>query len=309
MAWDNIPRIRSFSLGDFHDYEKCVFYFFVSHHLEKKYELAEGSPAQAIGSLLDLTMKKFHFSKSYNSPLADLFYLIKAAEADIRQDAVKRGTNSFYGTQVSFLTPEVVEKSWQFFQNYYQGLGGKIKKSIETPTLKKTRPFWTYLLKGDKTSFQLWGGPDGIEIGDDGIPEVVDYKLSASKNFFEDSQKGKVNLDMDLMPKIYTLLAAKELLQAGFQKARFQIRFWQEPKENSFSEEFDLEEIFSLEDLFRDKIERILTPQELIFCEKDYCKACKASQRNQWTLELEKKGWIKGVGNSPIEQVSSDLPF
>ena len=57
VAFDDIPRINCFSLGDFHNFEKCFFGFLVKHHLQKRYEIEEGNVNQTIGTLLDLVIK------------------------------------------------------------------------------------------------------------------------------------------------------------------------------------------------------------------------------------------------------------
>lgn len=288
MAWDDIPRTHSFSLGDFHDFDRCVFRFFVNHHLQKKYELAEGSPNKAIGTLLDLAIKKLHAAKAYGQPADYLPNLIKAAEIEIRSDVAFRGPNSFYGALIPYLNKETVEKAKEVFKNYHQTIGGNIKKSVPTQTLKRSRPFWKKVIKGEGL-MQLWGGPDAIEIGGDGIPEVVDYK------YFGDSELGKENLDMDLMPKIYTLLCAADLFEMGFQKARFVVRLWHDPLNDSFYEEFDLSNIPNIEEFFKDKMERILRTKSLSFCEKDYCGACQSPNKADWIRQLQLHGWIEGV--------------
>ncbi len=117
MAFDDIPRINSFSLGDFHDFDFCVFRFFVNHHLGKKYELAEGSTNQTIGSLLDLAVKKFHHSNSYGQPVEYLPNLIKAAEAEMREKVQKSPSPySFFSTQIPFLTLEVIGRANEIFK-------------------------------------------------------------------------------------------------------------------------------------------------------------------------------------------------
>lgn len=287
MAWDDIPRTHSFSLGDFHDFDRCVFRFFVNHHLQKKYELAEGNPAQTIGTLLDLAIKKLHASKAYGQPFDYLKNLIKAAEGEIREDIEKRGKNSFYGAQLEFLTPDVLDKAAEIFENYGQKLAGKYRKMIATRTLQKPKPFWKREIKGIET-MQLWGGPDSIEEGYDGQPEVVDYK------YFENADKGQDSLDMDLMPKLYVLLASDDLVELGFEKTRFKVRLWNDPKNESFYEEFDLRDVPHLENFFKDKMERILRTKQLSFCDKSYCKACNSEHRNEWIAELKVKGWIDG---------------
>ncbi|MCR4305659.1 MAG: PD-(D/E)XK nuclease family protein [Candidatus Daviesbacteria bacterium] len=288
MSWDNIPRTHSFSLGDFHDFDRCIFRFFVNHHLEKKYELAEGSPAQAIGSLLDLAIKKLHTAKAYNQPVEYLQNLIKAAELEMKDDVAKRGLRSFYGSQVQFLTPEVISKAKLIFKDYLQNLKGEVKKMVPTAILLKSKPFWKRIIKGN-TQLQIWGGPDSIEMGEDGMPEVVDYK------YLDKGDESTDYLDMDLMPKLYILLCAEDLLNSGYKKARFVVRLWHDPKNESFYEEFDLETALYLENFFKDKIERILRTDELYYCKKDYCKPCRAVQKEQWVKELQEREWIKTV--------------
>ncbi|MBI4040153.1 PD-(D/E)XK nuclease family protein [Candidatus Daviesbacteria bacterium] len=282
MAFNDIPRTRSFSLGDFHDFERCVFGFFVKHHLGKKYELEEGSQNMAIGSLLDLMIKKLHASSAYDQPLDYLqSNLLYAAEKEIREKVARAGKNSFYGALIPFLTNETLTLAQEVFTSYYQKRGGRFNHSITNKT------FWEWLLKDDQI-LKIWGGPDAIELADDGLPEIVDYK------YFGDSEMGKNNLDMDLMPKIYTLLCASELTQAGYEKARFRVRLWQEPLDESLYEEFDLSKAKNLEDYFKDKILRILRTQELSFCEKPYCRVCNSSQRQTWIKRLKELGFITG---------------
>lgn len=282
MAFDDIPRTHSFSLGDFHDFDYCVFRFFVNHHLGKKYELAEGSENQTIGSLLDLAVKKFHHSNSYGQPVEYLPNLIKAAEADMREKVQKSPSPySFFSPQIPFLTPEVIERANEIFKTYYQKIGGKFHKSLSN------RTFWSHVLQEEKSSvgfsskpLKLWGGPDTVEQGVDGIPEVIDYK------YHEDSAVGKGRMDMDLMPKLYILLASPDLARLGFEKVIFKLKFWQDPKDESFYEEFEISNMPNLEAFFKDKMERILRTNELSFCEKPFCKACKSDQREEWIKQL-----------------------
>ena len=289
MSSITIPRHKCFSLGDLHDFDKCVFAFFVRHHLQKKYELEEGSENQAIGSLLDLAIKKLHQAKAYNQEpeyLAEA--LIKAAENEIRETAIKTGANSFYGGTIKFLTPEVVNKAQTVFKNYLEKLKGKLNRSLSSKT------FWEYTVT-DGEQFKLWGGPDSLELAyEDQIPEVVDYK------YFDNPERGKNNLDMDLMPKLYLLLSAQELLDQGFKKARFRVRSWQDPEDDSIYEEFDLDNLPNLLAYFKDKVRRIMTTSSLDFCEKGYCKVCQSDKRSEWLSELHQKGFIP---------TKSDLPF
>lgn len=279
MAWDSIPRTHCFSLGDLHDFDSCVFKFFVNHHLGKKYELSEGTPNQAIGSLLDLSIKKLHTVKAYNQPVEYLENLVKAAENEMREHVERNGPTSFYGTQVQFLTPETVEKAKEIFRSYYRGINGKFKTSISN------KNFWDYVINSEPP-LKLWGGPDNIELDLDGIPEVVDYK------YFENPEGGRDRLDMDLMPKIYILLAAKDLAKSGYQKARFKVRLWQDPQNEDYYEEFDLKNMQYIEDYFKDKIERILRTREITCCERAYCKVCNNPKKEEWIKELQAQGFI-----------------
>lgn len=281
MAFDDIPRIHCFSLGDFHDFDFCVFRFFVNHHLGKKYELAEGSANQTVGSLLDLAIKKFHLSRSYGQPEQYLPNLIKAAEAEIREK-VQRSPSpySFFSAQIPFLTPVVMKRANEVFKTYYQKIGGKFHKSLSDKT------FWSYVLPGEKP-LKLWGGPDVLEQGVGGIPEVIDYK------YHEDREASKERMDMDLMPKLYILLASPELARLGFEKVRFKVKFWQDPEDESFYEEFEIANMPNLEAFFKDKMERILRTDELFFCEKPFCKACNSDQKQQWIKELKLKKFIQ----------------
>jgi len=290
MTWDNIPRTHSFSLSDFHDFDRCVFRFFVHHHLGQKYELAEGNTGQAVGSLLDLAIKKIHTAKIYNQPVDYLYNLIRAAEVQIKEEVRQKGLNSFYGSQVQFLTEDTVNKAKEVFGNYHRGIGGKFKVMVTTRTLKTPKPFWKMLIKGNSSAdstMQLWGGPDSIEMGEDGVPEVVDYK------YFQKGDESTNYLDMDLMPKVYTLLCARELLELGYTKAKFKVRLWHDPKNESFYEEFELGRMVNIEDYLKDKIERILRTDQLSFCNKSYCKACNHIQKEEWIKELVDSGWIK----------------
>lgn len=283
MAWDNIPRTHSFSLGDLHEFDRCSFSFFVKHHLGKKYELAEGNINQAVGCLLDLAIKKLHQVKAYDQPPEYLQNLIKAAEREMRESITQAGKNSFYGAQIEFLTLEAIGRAQGIFKKYAEIISGKFKKMLLTEITQKQKPFWQRVISSTQ-DLKLWGGPDAIEIGEDGVPEVVDYK------YFEDLERGKGNLDMDLMPKVYILLCAEDLQKSGFSKARFKIRFWEDPLNESYYEEFDLTNAPNLENYLKDKIERILRTTEISFCGRDYCKVCKHSQKPDWLKSLQALG-------------------
>lgn len=278
---DGIPKINCYSLTDFHTFEFCPFKFFVTHHLDKKYELEEGSEQMALGSLLDQSIKLFHESKAYGCEADYLENLVHAASGRMKEKISGQKTPSFYSSIEQYLTEDLCQKATEIFKNYYYGKDKKIKTSIGNVG------FCEWIISTDDgRKFKLWGGPDAYEMGDDGIPEVVDYKSR------ENIEKGKDNMDMELMPKIYTLLASKFLINKGFKKARFVVRFWQDPKEDGFYEEFNLSAINGEEFLFRQKIERILSTTEITFCDKDFCKACKSEKRSEFALELKKHGLV-----------------
>lgn len=286
---DDIPKVRSFSLGDFNDFERCAFSFFVKHHLEKKYELAEGNENQAVGSLLDLAIKKYHNLKQEQQSEAILPVLTRAAATQIKDEVAfnkQRGKEfSFYSALIPFLSEEVIQKATRVLRSYYQGVGGKIRRAIQKNKLK---PFWKFhYLKGDE--FLLWGGGDAIEEGIDGVPEVVDYK------YFDSGSKSKEYLDLDLMPKLYVLLASEELLSAGYKRARFVVRLWGEPENESLYEEFDLSDTSGIADYFAEKVRRILSVTDVSFCGSGWCKVCNHRNRDLWVKQLEDGGWIKSV--------------
>ena len=159
-------------------------------------------------------------------------------------------------------------------------------------------------LNGD--NFKLWGGPDCLELGDDGMAEVVDYKSRL------DIERGKANLDITLMSKIYVLLCAQKLLKQGHKKARFVIRFWQDPFDESFFEEFDVTSMSSDEFVFRQKIEKIIGTKEFKLCENKYCAACKSEKKSDFLTALNNKGYVIMSGQEfKNEQDTADsfLPF
>jgi hypothetical protein len=281
MAFNDIDRLYCFSLGDFHTYDKCSFDFLVRHHLQKRYELEEGNKNLAIGNILDLVMKIIHRSKAYNQPLDYILNSIfKAAENEIRYKVQRAGSKSFYGTTIPFLTEENMNIAREIFKRYYELKKGKFNRGV------LNERFWECMLEGEQI-LKLWGGPDALEMGEDGIVEVVDYK------YFEDPQRGRDNLDMDLAPKLYTLLCSEELLKAGHKKARFRIISWTDPLDNSLYEEFDLQVISNLKDFFRVKIQKMLGELELKFCERPFCKSCNHAQKEEWIKELKVKKFIQ----------------
>lgn len=273
---DGIAKINSYSLTDFHDFESCSFRFFVRHHLDKKYEIEEGSKSLALGSLLDQSIKKFHKSKAYGQSLDYLANLVRAAINSMKEDDARKPKPSFYTNTIPFLTEELFEKAVQIFKNFYSIRQLKINQSIAEVG------FCEVLLDINGIKFKLWGGPDTLELGDDGIPEIIDYK---SRENLEN-----VQFDMDLMPKIYTLLCSKNLLKRGYKKARFKVRIWQDPLKESFYEEFDLENLSGIEFLFKQKIEKILATKQINFCEGIFCKACKSPKRDEYLGKLKNLG-------------------
>lgn len=278
MAFDDIPRIYCFSLGDFHNFEKCFFDFLVRHHLQKRYELEEGNKNQAIGNLLDLVIKIIHRTKAYNQSLDYLLSnIFKAAENEIRQKVERAGPKSFYGATLPFLITENISEAKEIFKKYYQSRRGRFNQSVIN------EKFWECMLESpipDGTGLKIWGGPDALEIGDDGVIEIVDYK-------FRGEQIDNHSYDLDLMPKVYTLLCAEELIKLGCNKVRVRIRLWHKPLDESLYEEFDLNIVSNLKDFFRHKIEKILSSTEISFCGRPFCKACNSDQKEAWLRELK----------------------
>ncbi len=279
---DGIDRKYSFSLTDFHDFDHCSFRFFVFHHfgLGKKYELAEGNYNMALGSLLDETLKLFHKTKSYGKPPEYILGLIKASCNKMINKVSSQSSPSFYSAIEPFLDEKLCQKALEIFTNYYQELNQKINESFADPG------FCEWIIEDEENSkkYKLWGGPDALEMGKDDIPEVVDYKYRA------DSESGKENIDMELMPKMYILLCLNKLKSLNFKKARFRIRFWLDSKEDNFFEDFDLDQVQSLQEQFKQKILKILQTQEVSFCEKPFCKVCHSPRRSEFLRELVQKG-------------------
>ncbi|MBI2021596.1 PD-(D/E)XK nuclease family protein [Candidatus Daviesbacteria bacterium] len=275
---DGIPRINCYSLTDFHTFEFCPFRFFVTHHLEKKYEIEEGNYNMALGSLLDETIKLFHKTRSYNQPLQYIKNLITASCKQMIDKVKYQKRPSFYSGIEKFLNDDLCQKAYEIFTAYYETLGRRIKPAIAEVG------FCEWVIKSDEGVWKIWGGPDAIEAGDDGTAEVVDYK------FREDIEKGKDNMDMDLMPKVYVLLCLDKLAKLGFSKARFVVRFWQDPLDNSFYEEFDLSEVAKFESILKQKIIKILSVSEVSFCNKDFCRACQSDRKSEFIKELKKMG-------------------
>ncbi len=271
---DGIERINCFSLTDFHDFDDCEFRFYVRHNLDRKYEIDEGSPQMALGSLLDQSIKKFHKSKAYGVSADYLSNIVRASANFMKEQVLEKGPRSFFGSSAPFLTEDLILRAADIFKNYYEKKKGKIRQSLGDVG------FCEWIIREDR-SFKLWGGPDTLEMGDDGVAEIVDYKSreNLDKNF-----------DMELMPKIYTLLVAKKLLEMGHKKARFVIRIWQDPADEDIFEEFDLENLGDIAKLFREKIDIILENTEIQFCNRKYCRACNSEKRDEYLKELKKMG-------------------
>lgn len=264
---DGIDKKFCFSLTDFHDFDRCHFLFCVKHYLNKKYEIEEGNENLALGSLLDVSIKLLHSLKAYGQPTSNINKIVKQAAINISQKVNRHSGPSFYSSILPFLNQPLIDKASAIFQKYYEGLGGKIKYSLAEVG------FCEWIINDDDKFYKLWGGPDTIEMGDDGVPEVVDYKYQSSKNN---------NIDMDLMPKIYLLLSLKKLMNQRYHQARFIVRFWQDPLNNSFSQDFNLTKVFEFEELFKQKIRQVLAQSYLEFCEKNYCRACNSDKKNEY---------------------------
>jgi hypothetical protein len=276
-----VPRYRAFSLGDFKEFDRCPFSFFVKHHLQKKYELEEGTANQALGSMLDLTIKKIHKEHLYHSSEDELVEIIRTSAIHIKDKAAKDGPFSYFGPQSPFINEELINKTQEIFRSYLQ----KTKNIWQESVTDKT--FWEYDVIGtDGEMIRLWGGPDIIELGKDGLPEVVDFK------YFENQEKGRNYLDMEQMPKMYTLLTSEDLKKSGYTKSRFKIRFWQDPLDEDWYEEFELSDCENIAAFFKQKAENILRLTELSLCEKAYCKVCQHGLREEWLLEWNKKSWL-----------------
>lgn len=280
MPWsDGIPKIRSFSLTDIHDYDSCVFRFLVRHHLEKKQEIDDSNSKMALGTILDESIKLYHLSTDTNDPQY-LSFLVRGAVRHIRESVASKGVKSFYFKHAQFINEELISQATDLFKSYYLALDGKIKKSLGKVG------FCEYIMDSPTGKIKLWGGPDTFEMGDDGVPEVVDYK------YHEDPEKGASRLDMNLMPKIYMLLTSKFLKERGFKKARFIVRQWTNPQNDGLFEDFDLETIDQIGDLIRQRIEGILANKSLQFCERSWCRACQSKKRGEYIQELTERKFI-----------------
>lgn len=284
MSTDYIPTIRGYSLSDFHDFDSCIFKFLVKHHLGKKYEIGKGSPQMALGVLLDKTIKVIHSfgEKSYQATPERLIGAVRySAKKIIEEENISPKHPNFNTATVEFLTEEVLIAAENTLLNYLTQIQALRKSLGEVSFLQKT-------VEVDGEKYKLWGGPDTLEIGDDGLPEIIDYKSR------QDIAKGKQNMDMDLMPKMYTLLMAEGLLQKGYKKARFKVKFWQDPLDETFAQDFDLENLSEIEELFKEKIKKINENKQIDFCMMQYCEACNSDKSDDFVAELEKMGYSLG---------------
>ena len=277
VAFDNIPKVNCYSLTDFHTFDYCPFRFYVAHHLDKKYEMEEGNYNMALGTLLDGAIKKFHQAKAYGQPASYLINILRASLNEIKDTAAKSaGKPSYYSAVLKFIDEDMVQKANDIFIKYYQGRGERINRS-----LGEVR-FSQFVFNMPQGQYKIWGWPDTYEMGDDGVPEIIDYK------YREDPERGKQNMDMDLMPKVYALLSSDFLRNNGYEKARFRVRFWTDPEEDSFYEDFDLESLSGIDFLFKQKIEQIINNKEVRFCEKPFCSACNSPKREEYLREVQK---------------------
>jgi hypothetical protein len=303
-----VPPQNGYSLTDFHDFDDCKFRFFVRHHLEKKYEIAKGSRQMALGVLLDRSIKEIHKYKGYKHPVDRLVKSIKySADLITKEEKESKKRPNFNSAVVQFFDEEIVLAAEQVFRNYYSQIQGNFQKSLFHVDFCK----W-YLNLGSE-NYVLWGGPDTVEMGKDGIPEVIDYKSRM------DIGRGKKYMDMELMSKMYMLLTAKQLQQLGFEKARFKVVFWQDPRDESFAQEFDLRDLKEHEDIFRERIQTIVTTKDFDYCAGQYCDACNYEKKDSFIEELEAKGLRVLTGEEFIEEgkvekkgdglFSGDLPF
>jgi hypothetical protein len=117
------------------------------------------------------------------------------------------------------------------------------------------------------------------------------------------------------------LLTCKQLQQLGFDKARFKVVFWQDPRDTSFCEEYDLYKLQPCEEVFRERIAEIVKTFDVDWCAGQYCDACNFETRDSFIEELQQKGYRVMSGDQFMEEgsalkkkevsglFSSDLPF
>lgn len=282
FMYQQVPKINGYSLTDFHDFDDCLFRFFVRHHLDRKYEIAKGSPQLSLGVLLDKAIKNIHKYKAYNKPVERLVKAVSFSAREIIEAEKNSPKRPNFDTQtIKFLNQDIILAAEDILRNYLIQNKGRIKESLGDVGFCKK------YLEVDGGKYVLWGGPDTLEKGEDGVPEVIDYKSR------QDISRGKKYMDMDLMPKMYTLLVADWLKSKGYKKARFMVKFWQDPKDDSFAQEFDLEDLQEEEDLFKEKIRKIVKTIEAEFCVAEYCDACNYESKDSFASDLQEKFGVK----------------
>lgn len=293
-----VPPLNGYSLSDFHDFDVCKFRFLVKHHLGKKYEIAKGNKPMALGVLLDRSIKEIHKYKGYKHSVDRLVKSVKYAhDLIVKEEKNSPKQPNFNTSAVSFFDEDLIAMAEQVFRNYHAQIEGNFQQSLFHVD------FCKWFLDVDNETYVLWGGPDTVEMGRDGIPEVIDYKSRM------DIGKGKKYMDMELMPKMYMLLTAKELQKLGFQKARFKVVFWQDPRDESFCEEFDLTKLDEHEDVFRTRIKQIKKTLDYEYCAGQYCDACNFHERQSFIEELEKKGYKVLSDGAIVPEESSASPI
>lgn len=270
-----------YSLTDFHDFDSCPFRFYVRHHLDRKWDIDESNASIALGHILDQSIKRFHKEECYGTKSSKrLIKLVEDSVADMKSQVTQakaRGKHHFFESTVPFLTDEVIDQAIKVFTDYYVARKGDVRRSLGDIG------FCEQVIEINGEQFKLWGGPDSLEMGEDGVAEIVDYKSR------QNIEKGKMYMDMELMPKIYTLLASKKLRAMGHSKARFLVRFWQDPLDESYAQEFNLNVMTGEEFLFKQKIERILDAKEFTPCAGQYCSACNSEKKDEFIEELKNK--------------------
>lgn len=240
----------------------------------------------ALGVLLDRAIKEIHRNRnkgSYSAPVDRLVNSVKyAQELIIKEEKIANKHPNFSTAVVEFFTEDVINTAEDILKKYLTDTKGSFRKAIADIEFCKK------IIEIDKEKYVLWGGPDTLEMGDDGLPEIIDYKSR------QDIAKGKQNMDMDLMPKLYTLLLSEELLKLGYKKARFKVVFWQDPKDESFSEVFELEDLSKIEEIFKEKISKITANKEISFCMLPFCEACNNEKADEYVEMLEGMGYSLG---------------
>lgn len=274
---DGISRANSFSLSDFKDFNNCLFRFFVSHHLGlgKKYEISTGNFNMALGTLLDESIKLYLTSSDKEKTKDNIPRIVRKAMNKILDKIAGQIEPSFYSSSKDFLNEDLYEEAVRIFSEYYDQLDGKIKPSLAEVG------FCEWIMKDIDNTFKIWGGPDTIEMGEDGIPEVCDYK------FMDPTDEKKQSLDFEFSANIYMLLVLKKLTSLGFEKARFCIRFWKDGKDETLKKDFYLSDVFEFEPIYKKRIKEILDTKRFIFCEGKFCNACKSPDRDIFVEELK----------------------